>query len=283
MESLRTAKEMQAWSRQQHSSGLRIGFVPTMGFLHEGHLSLIDLAAEQCDRVVVSIFVNPTQFDRPDDLTSYPRNLDHDLALLEERGVAAVYLPSADTMYPDGFSSWVEVEGLTEVMEGAKRPGHFRGVTTVVSKLFHAVHPDVAAFGQKDAQQATVIQRMCRDLDFGIEILIGETKRESDGLAMSSRNVNLTEDHRVQAPAIHRTLGELRERFHSGERDVETLDSFARDRLTELAPDGRIDALDFADWETLQPVTKIATRTLVAIAVYFGEVRLIDNILLEES
>lgn len=280
MKTLATADEMRSWSWVRRAEGQRIGFVPTMGFLHEGHLSLVDLAAQHSDTVVVSIFVNPTQFNRSSDLESYPRDMKRDLALLEQRSVAAVYLPSAVEMYPEGFASWVSVEGLTELMEGAKRPGHFKGVATVVSKLFHAVQPDVAVFGQKDAQQAAVIQRMTRDLDFGIEILLGPTQREEDGLAMSSRNVNLTSEHRRQASVLFQALGLARQRFDEGEREVSALTSLVRETIADRAPDGRVDYVEVADRETLHPVNRIESKALMALAVYFGEVRLIDNVLL---
>lgn len=275
---LHTASEMREWTRAQHASGKRVGFVPTMGFLHDGHLSLVDIAAESSDLVVVSIFVNPTQFGPNEDFEKYPRDMDGDLAKLESRGVAAVYLPDSSTMYPDGYATYVNVHHLGDHLCGASRPNHFRGVTTVVTKLFHAVRPDVAVFGQKDAQQAAIIKRMTVDLDFGIDIILGPILREPDGLAMSSRNVRLNEDHRAQAPALQRALKQAQERFTEGEKSASVLKREVESFIGQDAQDGRIDYVEIVDLDQLQPIETVDVPALLAIAVFFGDVRLIDNV-----
>src|SRR5512138_2959593 len=198
-----------------------VGLVPTMGFLHEGHLSLVRRARQECDHIVVSIFVNPTQFGPQEDLSKYPRDLDRDLSLLRPLGVDLVWMPSAEVMYPQGYQTWVEVERITRPLEGARRPGHFRGVTTVVAKLFTAVQPDRAYFGQKDAQQAAVIRQITRDLNFPIEIVVCPIVREPDGLAMSSRNVYLDPEQRKAATVLYRSLRTAREAYDNGERDAD--------------------------------------------------------------
>ncbi|MCB2198037.1 pantoate--beta-alanine ligase [bacterium] len=275
---LQTATEMREWSQLQHASGKRIGFVPTMGFLHEGHLTLVDIAAEQSDLVVVSIFVNPTQFGPNEDFDKYPRDMEGDLAKLEARGVVAVYLPEISSMYPDGYATYVAVERLGDHLCGASRPNHFRGVTTVVTKLFHAVHPDVAVFGQKDAQQAAIIKRMTIDLDFGTEIILGPILREKDGLAMSSRNVRLSDVHRAQAPALQRGLKSAWKLYNAGVRSATDLKREVETTLKQDAPDGRVDYIEIVDLDQLQPVATIDVPALLAIAVFFGDVRLIDNV-----
>jgi pantoate--beta-alanine ligase len=280
MEVLESAAKMRRWSLANRARGQSIAFVPTMGFFHEGHLSLIDIAKQRGDRVVVSIFVNPTQFDRPDDLETYPRDTERDLELCRERGVDAVYFPNAEAMYPEGYASWVTVERLGDYLCGASRPGHFRGVTTVVAKLFHAVLPDLAVFGQKDAQQAKIILRMAADLDFGIEIVLGGIIREPDGLAMSSRNVRLEAEQRKQAPAIHSGLLAARELWSNGERKASVLSEAFRSHLARQAPGARIDYIEVVDWSSLAPVDMIEGDVLIATAVFFGDVRLIDNELL---
>jgi pantoate--beta-alanine ligase len=283
MEILSSAAEMREWSLAMRASGQRIGFVPTMGSLHDGHLSLIDIAKQQSNLVVVSIFVNPTQFDRASDLETYPRNTERDLELCRQRGVAAVYLPDAPGMYPDGYATWVTVDGLGDFLCGATRPGHFRGVTTVVAKLFHAVMPHFAVFGRKDAQQARIVERMTSDLDFGVAIVLGDIVREPDGLAMSSRNVRLEPELRKQAPAIHQGLLAARQLWANGEKSSSVLgDSFTA-HLKRHAPDARVDYIEVVDWATLTPVESIRGDALIAAAVFFGEVRLIDNELLQEE
>ncbi|MFH0881478.1 MAG: pantoate--beta-alanine ligase [bacterium] len=283
MEILSSAAEMRKWSLAKRALGQRIGLVPTMGSLHDGHLSLIDTAKKQSDLVVVSIFVNPPQFDRASDLETYPRNTERDLELCRQRGVAAVYLPDAPGMYPDGYATWVTVERLGDFLCGATRLGHFRGVTTVVVKLFHAVTPHLAVFGRKDAQQARIVERMTSDLDFGVAIVLGDIVREPDGLAMSSRNARLEPELRKQAPAIHQGLLAARERWAKGERSSSKLRETVTSHLKRHAPDARVDYIEVVDWATLSPVDTVHGDVLLATAVFFDEVRLIDNELLLEE
>lgn len=254
-----------------------MGLVPTMGFLHEGHLSLARRARMECDLVVMSIFVNPTQFGPEEDLESYPRDLGRDLALAEEAGVDVVFHPSAAEMYAPGHATWVDVEGLTEHLCGARRPGHFRGVTTVVSKLFAVCEPDRAYFGGKDAQQALVIRRMARDLDEAVEVIVCPTVRESDGLAMSSRNAYLTPAERVQAPVLHRALVEAEALIAGGERDPRVVVAAIVGRLAE-APSASVDYVEVVSTSDLRPTDRIDGEVLVAAAVRLGGTRLIDNV-----
>ncbi|HID10262.1 MAG TPA: pantoate--beta-alanine ligase, partial [Candidatus Latescibacteria bacterium] len=235
MEKIERIRDMQAWSDEVRARGERIGFVPTMGYLHEGHLSLVRLAKERSDRIVVSIFVNPIQFGPQEDYNRYPRDLKRDLRVLRDLGVDAAFVPSVEEMYPEGFCTYVHVEGLTEGLCGAFRPGHFRGVTTVVTKLFLAVRPHVAAFGQKDAQQAFVIKRMVRDLNMDVEIVVGPTVREEDGLAMSSRNMYLSPDERRQATVLYRALMRAKAMVEAGERDPKAVVG-AMGKIVEEAP-----------------------------------------------
>jgi pantoate--beta-alanine ligase len=257
-----------------------VGFVPTMGYLHEGHLSLVRKAKTECKSVVVSIFVNPTQFGPNEDLAKYPRDLEHDLRLLEPLGTDLVWTPTADDMYPAGFQSWVEVEALTKTLEGALRPGHFRGVTTVVTKLFNAVQPLRAYFGQKDAQQAAVICRMSQDLNFPIEIVICPTVREVDGLAMSSRNKYLEGADRKAATVLYRALGAAKAAYDRGEREAEKLRKIMQDTL---ATESRalVQYVSCADYDTLEELRTIKGKTLLSMAVLLGKTRLIDNFVLE--
>jgi pantoate--beta-alanine ligase len=269
---------MQEWSRSQTADGRRVAVVPTMGALHDGHMALVDEARRHAEAIVVTIFVNPLQFDRPDDLAAYPRPIDDDLALCEARGVDAVYAPLAATMYPEGFQTGVTPGHLGELLEGAHRPGHFRGVTTVVAKLFHATRPDVAVFGEKDFQQLAILRRMTADLDFGIEVVGLPTVREADGLAMSSRNRRLTPEQRSAAVVVPRLLDAVA--AATERRPVTTADLVAI--ATEVAaaePLARFEHLDVVDAETLEHLTVVdGSRPAVALtAVWFGEVRLIDN------
>ena len=250
--------------------------VPTMGALHDGHLSLIELARRRCDQVAVSIFVNPLQFNRPDDFETYPRTLDEDLAKCEALGVEAAYAPTPATMYGRGFQTHVEPGPLAEVMEGAARPGHFRGVTTVVMKLFTAVRPDVAVFGEKDFQQLAIIRRMVTDLDLGIEIVAGETVREADGVAMSSRNTRLTPADRAAARCVPAALDAVADGAAAGERNVERLIADGR-ALIAAEPRARLESVSVFDPATLEALEELDGPARVAIAVWFGEVRLIDN------
>ncbi len=259
--------------------GDSVGFVPTMGYLHEGHLSLVRKARAENDVVVVSIFVNPTQFGPSEDFTTYPRDPERDLALLEKERVDLVFIPSAEEMYPSGFSSWVEVENITQRFEGAARPGHFRGVATVVAKLFNIVEPTKAYFGQKDAQQAVVIKQMVKDLNMNLKIVVVPTQREPDGLAMSSRNIHLSPEERQAALVLWKSLELARGLWEQEEQNAETM----RQQMTDLIqkePLARIDYISIADPETLEELTQINRPALVSLAVRIGKTRLIDNITL---
>jgi pantoate--beta-alanine ligase len=256
-----------------------LGLVPTMGYLHEGHLSLARRAREECRSVAVSIFVNPTQFGPGEDLSTYPRDLERDLHLLEAAQVDLVWTPTPEIMYPRGFQTWVEVTEVGRPLEGEQRPGHFRGVTTVVSKLFHAVQPARAYFGQKDAQQAAVIQQMTRDLNFPVEIVVCPTVREPDGLALSSRNTYLTPEQRRAAPVLHRALLAAREAYANGERQAEALRRTAAEVLS-AEPLAQVQYVSCADPETLQELEHVGGKALLSLAVFFGKTRLIDNLVL---
>jgi pantoate--beta-alanine ligase len=254
-----------------------------MGYLHEGHLSLVRAARERADRVMVTLFVNPTQFGPKEDLAKYPRDFERDRALCEAAGVDALFAPEASDMYPPGHATRVEVSGpLTEGLCGASRPGHFSGVATVVTKLFNLCEPDVAVFGQKDAQQAAVIRRFTSDLDLPVEIVVAPTVREADGLAMSSRNVYLSPEERAQAPVLKRSLDLAAEAFASGERHAEALIQRVRDTLA-TAPLCRIDYVECVDADSFAPVTALERPSLLAIAAFFGRTRLIDNATLQNT
>ncbi|HJS18661.1 MAG TPA: pantoate--beta-alanine ligase [Anaerolineales bacterium] len=257
-----------------------VGLVPTMGYLHVGHLSLIRRARKECDHVAVSIFVNPTQFGPKEDLAKYPRDVERDLKLIEPLGIDLVWMPTAEIMYPPGYQTWVEVEAMTRPLEGAMRPGHFRGVTTVVAKLFNAVQPHRAYFGQKDAQQAAVIRQMVRDLNFPVEIVVCPIVREADGLAMSSRNVYLDPDQRKAATVLHRSLSAAKEEYENGERDAEKLRGTMKDVLAG-EPLAEVQYVSCADYDTLEELDAIKGKALLSLAVYFGKTRLIDNFVLQ--
>ncbi len=260
--------------------GGTLGLVPTMGFLHEGHLALVRRARAENDAVAVSIFVNPTQFGPTEDLASYPRDLDRDLRLLDKEGVDLVFNPSPEDVYPAGFDSHIETGSVSAPLEGARRPGHFRGVATVVAKLFNVVQPDRAYFGQKDGQQVRVIERMARDLDFPIEIVVVPTVRESDGLAMSSRNTYLNPGERQAALCLHKGLTSAQERWRAGERDAETLRRQVAQAI-EAEPLAQVDYISVADSATLAEVDGPATGpVLLSTAVRVGKARLIDNVML---
>ncbi len=262
----------------QKKRGKRIGFVPTMGALHEGHLSLIRLANKHSDFVVVSIFVNPTQFGPKEDYKKYPRNLKKDAALCQSAGADLIFAPSPEEIYPKGFSTYVNVEHLTQGLCGASRPGHFRGVATVVSKLFNIVQPDAAVFGQKDAQQLAVIRQMTKDLDLPVKIIGAPIVREADGLAMSSRNAYLTPEERKQAVALSRALKLAELKVRNGVKDVKVIKVEIVKLLKHDAPLGKIDYIEIVDNGTLEPVKRIRENTLIALAVKFPSARLIDNI-----
>ncbi len=257
-----------------------VGLVPTMGYLHEGHLSLVRRAREECDHVVVSIFVNPTQFGPKEDLSKYPRDLDRDLGLLEALGVDLVWAPTVEIMYPQGYQTWVEVERITVPLEGAVRPGHFRGVTTVVVKLFNGVQPDKAYFGQKDAQQAAVIRQMTRDLNFPIEIVVCPIVREPDGLAMSSRNVYLDTEQRKAATVLYRSLCAAKNAYENGEREAEKLRQIMKDVLA-IEPLAQMQYVSCADYDMLVELERVTGKTLLSMVVFVGKTRLIDNFVLE--
>ena len=257
----------------------RVGLVPTMGYLHEGHLSLVRRAREECDHVIVSIFVNPAQFGPKEDLSKYPRDLDRDLSLLEPLGVDLVWMPTAESMYPPGYQTWVEVEGITQPLEGSMRPGHFRGVTTVVAKLFNAVQPQRAYFGQKDAQQAAVIRQMTMDLNFPIEIVVCPIVREPDGLAMSSRNVYLDHEQRKAATVLSRSLRAAKEAYEKGERDSEKIKGKMKEVLAG-EPLADVQYVSCADYDTLEELETITGKALLSMAVFMGKTRLIDNLIL---
>jgi pantoate--beta-alanine ligase len=281
MEIINRIPRMISVARELRAEGRRIGFVPTMGALHEGHLSLMSLARDMCDKVIVSVFVNPAQFSPTEDFERYPRDLARDAELAFTRGVDLIFAPSPEDMYPPGFSTYVIVEGLSEKFEGASRPGHFRGVTTVVNKLFNIVQPHFAFFGRKDAQQVIVIKRMVRELSIDTEIVVGPTVREEDGLALSSRNVYLSPEQRKAATALRRALERVRTSYNGGERDSAKLLASMRN-IIEAEPQARIDYLAITGINNLNPVEIIpADRPiLVSLAVFFGQTRLIDNIVL---
>ena len=264
----------------RHSFPGTVGLVPTMGYLHEGHLSLIRRAREECDHVVVSVFVNPTQVGPQEDLSKYPRDLDRDLSLIEPLGVDLVWSPTTESMYPQGYQTWVEVEAITRPLEGARRPGHFKGVTTIVAKLFNGVQPHRAYFGQKDAQQAAVIRQMTRDLNFPIEIVVCPIVREPDGLAMSSRNVYLEPEQRKAATVLYRSLTAARNAYENGERDAETLRQIMKDMLA-AEPLAQMQYVSCADYDTLEELERVTGQALLSMAVFLGKTRLIDNFVLE--
>jgi pantoate--beta-alanine ligase len=260
--------------------GAPTGLVPTMGYLHEGHLSLVRTAHADCASVVVSIFVNPTQFGPAEDLSAYPRDLTRDLILLEKESVDLVWTPTPEVMYPPGFQTWVAVEELTQPLEGAMRPGHFRGVTTVVAKLFNAVQPQRAYFGQKDAQQAAVIRRMAEDLNFNLQVVVCPTVREPDGLAMSSRNTYLDPDERQAATVLYRALNAAQTVFAAGQRDAQALCQVMT-AIIDREPLARLQYVSCTDADTLQELEgPIANPALLSMAVYIGKTRLIDNLII---
>ncbi len=277
MQICRDPLSMHAWSRAQHHDGQRIGCVPTMGALHAGHLALIDEARRRCDVVVVSIFVNPLQFNRSDDFDKYPRPLDTDVEACRAAGVDAVYAPTAAAMYPPGFQTRVEPGVLADSLEGASRPGHFRGVTTVVAKLFGAMQPDVAVFGQKDFQQLAIIRQMVLDLDMDIEIIGLPTVREADGLAISSRNQRLSLDDRRAAVCVAQALRRAVAAVEEGERHAALLLKLALDRI-EAEPRARLEYVHIVDPLTLDPVEEVSGPAVIVAAIWFGDVRLIDNL-----
>ena len=272
----RTKAEMRDAVQRWKRAGETVGVVPTMGYLHEGHLGLVRMARQKADRVVATIFVNPTQFGPNEDLTTYPRDEARDLALLEAEGTDAVFLPNVEEMYGAGGDTFVEVPGFSAILQGALRPGHFRGVSTVVTKLFNIVTPDFAVFGEKDYQQLTLIRQMVRDLDMPLEIVPHKTVREADGLAMSSRNVRLTAEHRAEAVQLSRSLTVAKELAKSAPA-ISALEAAVRQSLAE-APSGKVESVDIRDAETLEELSGMLDRpAVVLLAVRFGTVLLIDQ------
>jgi pantoate--beta-alanine ligase len=279
MKICKTIEEMRSASSAVRREGKRFGFVPTMGALHEGHLSLVRAAKAKSDVVAVSIFVNPLQFGPTEDLAKYPRSFERDRELLEKEAVDIVFAPQPEEMYPKGAVTYVTVEGLSEKLCGRSRPGHFRGVATVVAKLFHIVEPDLAFFGQKDAAQATIIRRMVRDLNLPVEIVVCPIVRESDGLAMSSRNAYLNPQERKTALVANRSLTETKNRFDQGERNAIALIAVGK-QIVAQEPVARLDYFEIVNPVTLDPMQELTSPALVAVGVFIGNTRLIDNILL---
>jgi pantoate--beta-alanine ligase len=278
MQVLSTVREMREACRAAREEG-SLGLVPTMGALHAGHISLVRAARAQCDVVAASIFVNPTQFGPNEDFAKYPRTFEQDCALLEAEGVALVFAPRPEEMYPPGGITFVEVEGIGDRLDGASRPGHFRGVATVVAKLFHIVAPDKAFFGQKDAAQVAVLRRMVRDLNFDLELVVCPIVREPDGLALSSRNRYLSAQERAQALVLSRALNVISATYHAGQNDVSALLAAGR-CVMAIEPEVRIDYLEIVAPDTLLPLTEAIPGALAAVAAYVGSTRLIDNTIL---
>ena len=277
---MKVVKTVQEFRDQRKNLSNPLGFVPTMGFLHEGHLSLVRAAHRECRSVVVSIFVNPTQFGPNEDFEAYPRDMDADLEKLEGEQVDIVFTPDKDDLYPAGFQTWVEVESLTQPLEGIVRPGHFRGVTTVVAKFFNIIQPDRTYFGQKDAQQAAVLRRMAADLNFPLAVITCPTLREPDGLAMSSRNTYLNPEQRKAAAVLYRSLNEARLAFEKGEKNANSLRQLVKNIIAG-EPLARLDYVSCADLVTLQEMDKIERQALLSMAVFIGKTRLIDNVILD--
>ena len=280
METVRLTAELRYWVESWRLENRTVGFVPTMGALHEGHLALVRRASELADRVVVSIFVNPTQFGAGEDFERYPRDEERDSELLQESGCHLLFLPEASTIYPNGHSTFVEVESIADRLEGEFRPGHFRGVATVVTQLLNLVRPDLTVFGQKDAQQLTVVQRLVRDLHLPVEIVGHPTVREPDGLAMSSRNAYLSADERTAAATIYRALSSARDRIEQGERSADAIRRVLS-QVLEQEPLIDIEYAEIADGRSFEPIRKLRGGIVMPVAVRIGDTRLIDNISME--
>ncbi|RKZ25627.1 pantoate--beta-alanine ligase [bacterium] len=279
MQIVEKISNMQSYVKKNRLDDKSIGFVPTMGYFHEGHLSLMRIARQKCDILIVSIFVNPTQFGPNDDFDKYPRDFDRDKKLCERENVDAIFIPSAEEMYPKGFIAYVDMDGdMTEVLCGKYRSRHFRGVMTVVSKLFNIVQPDIAVFGRKDGQQLALIRRMVADLNFPIEIIGGRTIRENDGLAMSSRNKYLNSEQRKSAPALYKSLLLAKTMIENGETDSFEIIAKMKDFISNSG-DFEIQYIDIVDADTLKPVNMVQNKVMIALAVFLGETRLIDNII----
>lgn len=279
METIRTISWMKEKAEEARAEQRVIGLVPTMGALHAGHLALVERAKKDCSKVYVSIFVNPTQFGPREDLSKYPRPIEADIEKLSNAGVDGLFLPSAEQMYPPGFSTYVQMEGISERLEGKSRPGHFRGVATVVLKLFEIVQPKYAYFGRKDAQQARVLEKMAQDLNLDVELVICPTVREADGVALSSRNTYLSEEERKAATVLFRALKATEKEFSSGVRDALELQGTMR-RVLESEPKARVDYAEIVDAESFEPVVRIGKCCYALLAVSIGSTRLIDNMLI---
>lgn len=283
MEIIKTTSALRTAVRKARDAGMTIGLVPTMGYLHEGHLSLMRSARKENDLVVATIFVNPTQFGPNEDLDAYPRDPTHDIALMQSEQVDIAFMPEAADLYPDGYATFVEVKGpMTQVLCGASRPNHFRGVTTIVAKLFHLAAPHRAYFGRKDAQQVAVIRKMARDLDFDLQVVVCPTVREPDGLAMSSRNSYLSDRQRMDAVVISQSLFEARDMITEGERYAQKVIDHIRSRLSAVKQAG-IDYVAAVNADTLADIEILAGRVLIAVAVNIGGTRLIDNVAIDLS
>ena len=282
MKTIESISRMSTFSKIVKKEGKSIGFVPTMGALHEGHLSLAKTARKHADVLVMSIFVNPIQFGPDEDLGKYPRAFKRDEELARSAGVDVVFYPSIKDMYPDGYATYVNVEGLTDTLCGVARPGHFRGVATIVTKLFHIVKPDIAYFGQKDAQQAILIKKMAEDLNLDIDIKVLPIVREKDGLAMSSRNAYLSPDERKDAAVLYQSLKKAEELMRSGERDASKIIAAMSD-IIKTKPSTRVDYISIVDTKNLKDMSVISGEALIALAVFVGKTRLIDNIIVKES
>jgi pantoate--beta-alanine ligase len=281
MQTFTSVKAMQDWCKEQKRAGQTIGLVPTMGYLHRGHMALVREARHSCDKVVVSLFVNPIQFGVGEDFEDYPRDLEKDSELLEKGEVDALFAPSITEMYPSGYGSFVEVvDQMTGKLCGRSRPGHFRGVTTVVSKLFHSCLPDLAFFGQKDAQQVMIIEKIVKDLNFPVSIVRVPIVREEDGLALSSRNVYLNEQQRAQALVLSQSLQAARELIESGEKNVDQVKKLIEQTI-QASPEANIVYVEIYDASDLADIEEINDRALIALAVKFGTTRLIDNLIVE--
>lgn len=279
MNIIKSIEEMKSWIRQMRQENKTIGFVPTMGYFHEGHLNLIRTAKQQCNMVVVSIYVNPTQFGPNEDFNKYPRDLERDFKLAEGVGVAVVFVPSDKDMYPEGYKTYIQVESLSAKLCGKSRPGHFRGVTTIVNKFLNIIQPDVMYLGQKDAQQAILLQKMVKDLNINMQVVVVPTTREPDGLAMSSRNKYLSESERKQALVLNKSLQLAKTMMERGELNSEII-IHAMEKLIAEQPSAQIDYISIVSPETLEDIHNIETQVLIALAVFIGKTRLIDNVLI---
>jgi pantoate--beta-alanine ligase len=280
METITKIDGMRAVVKALKSQGKTVGFVPTMGYLHEGHLSLVRESIQKADSTVVSVFVNPTQFGPTEDLEDYPRDIRRDSEILETEGVHYLFVPKVEEMYPEGYKTYVEVHDFQDKLCGRSRPGHFRGVCTIVLKLFNIVNPDFSFFGQKDAQQAIILKKMVEDLDLEVKIEVLPIIREGDGLALSSRNTYLNAEERRAALVLSKSLSEAQKMIEKGERDVESVIKKMK-KIMNREPLAKIDYIEIADMDNLSPLTRIGKKALVALAVFIGKVRLIDNVIVQ--